>query len=58
MRKMIGGSGTPMWQRNYYEEIVKSYKALAAITKYINENPIHWHKDAENPNNRCAPNDR
>jgi putative transposase len=57
IRKITGRQDT-MWQRNYFEEIVKSYKALAAITVYINENPIHWHKDAENPNNRYAPNDR
>jgi putative transposase len=40
--------GIPVWQRNYYERIAWDEKALFYISKYIHENPIHWHNDSEN----------
>jgi len=41
--------GAPMWQRNYYEHIVRSEKELALIQEYIAHNPSRWHEDWENP---------
>jgi REP element-mobilizing transposase RayT len=34
--------GAPVWQRNYYERIVRDEYALSRIRKYIIENPIKW----------------
>jgi putative transposase len=31
-----------VWQRNYYEHIVRSEKSLERIRKYIRENPMKW----------------
>jgi putative transposase len=42
-------SGQPVWQRNYYEHIIRNEKELAQLRKYILENPLVWEKDAENP---------
>ena len=35
-------SGVPIWQRNYYEHIVRTESALHQIRKYIEENPVNW----------------
>lgn len=40
---------TPVWQRGYYDHIVRSDEALARILYYIDTNPLRWHLDAENP---------
>ena len=36
-----------LWQRNYWEHIVRSDEALVNIREYIASNPAHWEKDAE-----------
>jgi putative transposase len=38
-----------LWQRNYYEHIVRDDKALDRIRRYIDENPAPWAFDDENP---------
>ncbi|GIV71404.1 transposase [Caldilinea sp.] len=38
----------PIWQRNYYEHIIRDERALNAIRRYIQENPLRWHLDREN----------
>ena len=37
--------GIPVWQRNYYEHIIRDEESLARISKYIVENPARWGKD-------------
>jgi REP element-mobilizing transposase RayT len=39
-----------LWQRNYYEHIIRNEEELYNIRQYIAENPINWRKDEENPN--------
>jgi REP element-mobilizing transposase RayT len=41
--------GTPVWQRNYYEHIIRDDGALQRIRAYIAANPLRWHHDRENP---------
>jgi putative transposase len=38
-----------LWQRNYYEHVVRDEKALDRIRLYIDENPARWAFDDENP---------
>lgn len=45
-----GGSGTPIWQRNYYEHVIRDDAALERIRDYIVANPARWPDDRENPN--------
>ena len=33
-----------LWQRGYYDHIVKDKKELFAIRNYITNNPLHWNK--------------
>ncbi len=40
-----------LWQRNYYEHIIRTEEELNQIRKYILDNPLNWEKDKENPNN-------
>jgi REP element-mobilizing transposase RayT len=39
-----------LWQRNYYEHVVRDEKDLNRIRDYIQSNPANWDKDEENPN--------
>ena len=40
-----------IWQRNYYEIIVRDAKQLNQIRQYIINNPQTWDKDSEKPDN-------
>lgn len=44
-----GTPGVPVWQRNYYEHVVRDERALNAIRAYIAENPARWAWDRYNP---------
>ena len=41
--------GRPVWQRNYYERVIRHERELNAIRKYTAENPLRWALDIENP---------
>ncbi|TAF52281.1 MAG: hypothetical protein EAZ61_08525 [Oscillatoriales cyanobacterium] len=41
----------PIWQRNYYEHIIRNQKSLQKICQYINDNPLKWEIDQLHPNN-------
>ena len=38
-----------LWQRNYYEHIIKDEGSLVRIRAYIDKNPGDWARDPENP---------
>ncbi|MBC7232147.1 MAG: hypothetical protein H5T68_02740 [Chloroflexi bacterium] len=38
-----------LWQRNYYEHIVRDESSLHRIREYIVNNPLQWALDRENP---------
>jgi REP element-mobilizing transposase RayT len=40
-----------IWQRNFYEHIIREEKELNQIRHYILENPIKWLEDEDNPIN-------
>jgi putative transposase len=44
-----GTPGAPVWQRNYFERVIRDEKELAAIRRYIENNPASWAEDEENP---------
>jgi len=43
--------GMPVWQRNYYEHIIRNERELHEIRQYIRFNPLQWDRDDENPVN-------
>ena len=42
-------SGAKVWQRNYYEHIIRNETALNRLRQYIADNPARWADDQENP---------
>ena len=49
INRLRGTPGMPVWQRNYYEHIVRDERALNGIRQYIADNPAHWAWDRYNP---------
>ncbi|MGA9398353.1 MAG: transposase [Anaerolineaceae bacterium] len=45
---MNGTPGMPVWQRNYYEHIIREERDWQAISDYIDSNPEKWAEDREN----------
>jgi putative transposase len=43
-----GTPGSPVWQRNYYEHIIRSKESLHRIRDYTLTNPLRWHLDRKN----------
>lgn len=41
--------GSPFWQRNYYERVIRNDYELNTIREYIKNNPMKWDLDRENP---------
>jgi REP element-mobilizing transposase RayT len=39
--------GTPVWQRNYYERVIRDHDEFRKMTEYIRFNPINWPADEE-----------
>ena len=51
-RRINEARGTPagrVWQRNYYERVVRDERELQRVREYIRLNPSKWHFDRENP---------
>jgi putative transposase len=40
-----------LWQRNYYEHIIRSKEEMNRIRGYIIDNPVKWDQDEDNPEN-------
>lgn len=43
-----GKPGTAVWQRSYYEHIIRDKRSLDCIREYIARNPLQWTLDREN----------
>ncbi len=44
-----GSPGATVWQRNYYEHIIRDDADLEATQWYILDNPARWGEDPDNP---------
>lgn len=40
-----------LWQRNYYEHIIRNEDDLKQVREYVLYNPLKWELDEENPEN-------
>jgi putative transposase len=45
-------SSGQVWQRNYFERVLRDGEEFSAATQYILENPARWEWDRENPDRR------
>ena len=52
IRKM---PGVRVWQRNYYEHIIRNEADYERIVEYIRDNPCRWEEDDLHPNPHIAP---
>jgi REP element-mobilizing transposase RayT len=41
--------GCPVWQRNYYERVIRNESELSLARDYVVTNPLKWDLDRENP---------
>src|SRR5438094_1023495 len=54
-KKELGISSNDIWQRNYFERVLRDGKEYADASRYILENPQRWEWDRENPEGRIKP---
>jgi REP element-mobilizing transposase RayT len=40
-----GTQGTPFWQRNHWEHVIRNDAELARVREYIVNNPARWEED-------------
>ena len=45
IHRIIDNPQLPIWQRNYYEHIIRNEKDYWAIKQYIKDNPKNWERD-------------
>lgn len=45
----------PLWQRNYYEHVLRNEDEWNQIRAYIAGNPLRWERDENHPNRLPAP---
>lgn len=50
INRLRGMPGTPFWQRNYWEHIIRNDASLNRIRAYMQNNPARWGEDRLNPN--------
>ena len=43
--------GAPIWQRNFYEHVIRNEDNLNEIRQYIENNPTKWLEDENHPEN-------
>jgi len=48
--------GLPVWQRNYYEHVIRDEADYNRIAEYVTTNPQRWIEDKLHPNNYVADN--
>ncbi len=49
VNRALGRRSAPVWQRNYFEHVVRAGEDLDEIRRYISENPAQWDVDREHP---------
>jgi putative transposase len=49
INEVRGTPSVPVWQRNYYEHVIRDEKSFGRIHEYIQTNPLRWEMDRENP---------
>jgi REP element-mobilizing transposase RayT len=47
-RRMVNDPKIQIWQRNYYEHVIRNDRGLQAARLYVQENPMNWVRDQEN----------
>jgi REP element-mobilizing transposase RayT len=51
INRLRDAPGNPVWQRNYYEHVIRDGQSCHTLRQYIANNPLSWELDQLNPNN-------
>jgi putative transposase len=49
IRAVLDDPKLRIWQRNYYEHVIRNNDDLDRIRRYIRTNPAQWALDRDNP---------
>ena len=49
VNKLRGIMGVSVWQKSFYDRIIRNDYELERIREYIRNNPIKWEEDRDNP---------
>ena len=41
-RELVGAEVTSLWQRGFYERVIRNEEELVSIERYVRENPDRW----------------
>jgi len=52
INELRGRPGGRVWQRGYYERVIRNERELSAVRRYIVYNPLRWELDPEHPANQ------
>lgn len=55
INQLLDTPGAVLWQRNYWERIIRNEDEMNRIRQYIIDNPARWDEDPENPAGQRAP---
>ena len=48
INNLQGTQGVKIWQRGYYDRVIRNDRKLAATREYIRDNPARWTEDRDN----------
>ena len=54
-REQFNASDDQIWQRNYFERVLRDGKEYSDASRYILENPKNWEWDKQNPHAKRLP---
>jgi hypothetical protein len=49
VNRLLGQSGVRLWQRSFYDHIIRDDRDAERMQGYIESNPGMWEADRENP---------
>ena len=49
VRRTTNKRDIQVWQRGFYEHVIRNERELERVREYITNNPLRWDEDAENP---------
>ena len=48
VNNVMNSKGVPLWQRSFYDRIIRSDDEHYAVIQYIQDNPKNWQEDEDN----------
>lgn len=55
LRRLALHDSSPVWQRSYHDRVIRNDRALAAIRRYLQENPMALVRRWRQPKGRTSP---